>query len=58
MNMEMGKAFAGREFYDVTGKCSEPVTIDEEGFGEFSTRGGSVSVWALHEAFENLIVNE
>ena len=56
--MEMGSAFAGECFYDVMGNCTEPVTIDEEGWGVFRTEGGNVSVWVRKKAFEDLIVNE
>ncbi len=56
--MEMGKAFAGQEFYDVLVNCPEAVTIDEDGFGEFRTEGGSVSVWASKSVLEDLVVNE
>ncbi len=58
LRMEMGKEYAGEEFYDAIGNCPEPVTIDEEGFGDFRTEGGNVAVWLRKHAFENLIVNE
>lgn len=53
-NMEIGKKFAGRWFYDVTGKCTDPIQIKEDGFGEFYADGGTVSVWVLKEAYETL----
>ena len=56
--MYMGKNYAGRSFFDIIGKCPEEVVIDEEGWGTFRTEGGSVAVWTLQNAFENLIVNE
>ena len=56
--MEMGKNYAGVTFYDVTGECPDPIVIDEDGFGEFGTEAGKVSVWVCRGAFENLIVNE
>ncbi len=58
IRMEMGKEYAGEEFYDAIGNCPEPVTVDEDGFGEFRTEGGNVAVWLRKHAFENLIVNE
>ena len=58
LRMEMGKQYAGEEFFDAIGNCQEPVLIDEEGFGEFRTEGGNVAVWLRKNAFENLIVNE
>ncbi len=56
--MEMGTTFAGKEFHDALGICQEPVVIGEDGFGEFSAEGRSVSVWVLPDAFEDLVVNE
>lgn len=56
IRMEMGNMFVGKTFYDVLGKCSESVTIDDDGFGEFRTEGGSVSVWLQKPAFEELVV--
>ena len=56
--MEMGKAFAGQEFYDVLGNCPEPVIIDEDGTADFRTEGGNVSVWAAADVREDLVVNE
>lgn len=54
----MGERFAGEEFHDALGKCPETVTVDEDGWGEFRTEGGSVSIWVRAAAFEELIVNE
>ena len=56
--MFMGQNFAGETFHDAIGKCPDSVTIDDEGWGEFSTDGGSVAVWMRKSAFENVIVNE
>ena len=58
IEMDMGKASAGERFYDVLGKCTEPVTIGEDGVGRFFTDGGNVSVWVRRRAFEDLIINE
>ena len=58
IEMDMGTACAGELFYDVLGKCTEPVTVDENGKGEFFTDGHSVSVWVHRKAFEDLIINE
>lgn len=44
-NMEIGKRYAGRNFIDVLGKRSEEVPINEDGWGNFFTTAGSVSVW-------------
>lgn len=56
--MRMGERFAGESFYDALGICPEPVVIDEDGWGEFRTEGGSASIWVRSNAFENLVVNE
>ncbi len=58
IEMDMGKACAGEQFYDVLGKCTEPVTVGENGVGRFFTDGRSVSVWVRRRAFEDLIINE
>ncbi len=47
--MEVGGAHAGKTFGDKLGNVPGAVTINEHGWGEFSTRGGSVSVWGLSE---------
>lgn len=56
--MEMGSEYAGVNFYDALGNCPETITIGEDGFGEFRTEGGDLSVWVQKEAFEDLVVNE
>ena len=58
LRMEMGAAFAGETFHDALGNCPDPVTIDDEGFGEFRVEGRSASVWVRAGAFEDLVVNE
>ena len=58
IRMNMGRRFAGEAFYDVLGNCTEEVIIDDDGFGDFRTEGGSVAVWVRSGAFENLVVNE
>ena len=55
--MEMGPAFIGQTFYDALGNCPNPVTIDEEGCGQFAVSERSVSVWVQNEAFEDVTVN-
>jgi len=52
--MLIGKKFAGDSFMDVTGKCKEPVVIDQEGWGDFRVDGGSVSTWVPKRAYEYL----
>ena len=58
LSMEMGEAFAGETFCDITEKCAAPVVIDENGVGAFPTEGHSVSVWVRRRAFEDIIINE
>ena len=58
IRMNMGRRFAGEAFYDVLGNCTEETVIDEDGFGDFRTEGGSVAVWVRSGAFENLVINE
>ena len=38
--------------------ASDPVVIDNEGWGTFRTRGGNVSIWVHEEGFEYLVVTE
>ncbi len=56
--MEMGTAFAGQQFYDAMGECTDPITIEEDGWGTFYCNGGSVSVWMPQKAFEDMTVND
>lgn len=55
--MNIGKKFAGKTFHDCLDKCTDPVTIDDDGWGDFETSGGNVAVWALPEAYEDIVVN-
>ena len=57
-HMCIGKKFAGRTFSDVLGLCTENVTIDEEGYGDFRCESHNVSIWVQPAAFEDLIINE
>ena len=45
--MNVGTKFAGNLFYDCTGNIKDKVAIDENGNGNFSVNGGSVSVWIM-----------
>ena len=58
IRMSVGKAWAGRQMFDAMGRCTQPITVGEDGVGEFFTDGRSVSVWVGQEAFEDLIINE
>ena len=57
-HMFMGKKFSGKTFADVFQTCTENVTIDEEGWGDFNCDAGRASIWVTPEAFEKLVVNE
>ena len=45
--MNVGTKFSGATFYDCTGKIKDKVLIDENGNGNFSVNGGSVSIWIM-----------
>lgn len=49
-DMELGQLHAGKTYYDFLGHCQETVTINEEGWGSFQVKAGSVSVWVEEEA--------
>ena len=44
-NMEIGTRYSGKTFVDMLGKHTGEVMINEDGWGEFYTNAGSVSVW-------------
>jgi alpha-amylase len=44
--MHVGQQHSGALFYDYLNEATEPVSIDEEGFGIFSVEGANVSVYA------------
>ena len=56
--MWIGERFAGERFFDALGKCPEAVCVGEDGWAEFRTESGSVSIWVRAGAFEDLVVNE
>lgn len=43
--MYIGTSFTGEKFIDCLDNCSDVITIDEEGCGNFKTKGKSCSVW-------------
>ena len=55
--MMMGQQFAGETFFDALGFCTEPVTIDKEGFGEFIATPQGLNVWVRQPVYEDLTVN-
>ena len=55
--MNIGQKFAGRQFYNVIDLTNAPVTIDEEGNGEFFVDGGSVSDWVNENVYRDICLN-
>ena len=47
--MEIGSDWAGQTFHDILGNCSDTVTIDEDGWGDFQVSEKSVSVWTIQD---------
>ena len=47
--MDVGMQHAGETWIDVLGNESREVVIDEEGYGVFSCKDGSLSIWTLKE---------
>lgn len=47
--MEIGSNWAGQTFHDILGNCSDTVTIDEDGWGDFPVSEKSVSVWTIQD---------
>lgn len=56
--MYVGRQFAGMHFRDCMRKIREAVTIDGDGFGEFTVQGFSSAVWVTEAAFEDLVIHE
>lgn len=52
--MFIGTKFAGKMFFNALCSESLPITIDDEGYGEFFVDGGSVSVWITEEAYNDI----
>lgn len=52
--MELGRTLAGKTMRDVLMNQTEIIQLDENGCGTFPVGGGSVSVWALDEAYDAL----
>lgn len=48
-SMEFGSDWAGQTFYDILGNCSDTVTVDEDGWGDFPVSEKSVSVWTIQD---------
>lgn len=52
--MKVSPNLAGQKLYNVLNGLFEPVTLDDEGYGEFYVDGGSVSVWATEQAYKDV----
>lgn len=48
--MEVGKRHAHQVFIDLLGNRQEKITINKDGWGEFTVNAGSVSVWINEKA--------
>ena len=48
-SMKIGSDWARQNFYDILGNCSDTVTIDEDGWGDFPVSEKSVSVWTIQD---------
>lgn len=55
--MYVGTDFAGMRMFDALCGIRESVTIGDDGWGEFSVNGGSVSVWVTEAAWEYIYTN-
>mgnify|MGYP000512308878 FL=1 len=53
IRMEIGRDFAGKKMSDALNNCQDGVVIDQDGYGDFSTLGGNVSVYVTKESNEN-----
>ena len=53
IRMEIGRDFAGKKMSDALSNCQDSVVIDQDGYGDFSTLGGNVSVYITKESNEN-----
>lgn len=47
LKMYVGNQFAKKSFYDYLGNCEQIVMIDEQGYGIFSVKDGSISAYIL-----------
>ncbi len=52
--MKVSQRLAGQKLYNALGGLLDPVTLDNEGYGEFYVDGGSVSVWVTEQAYRDV----
>lgn len=45
--MYISKKYAGEKFIDALGGSDEEVLIDNDGYGNFKVKNGSVAVWIM-----------
>ena len=53
-HMEMGSRFAGAVFRDALNICTDAVTVGQDGWADFETSGGNVSVWLPEAAYDQI----
>ncbi len=51
-SMEIGKQFAGKVFVNMLNSESGEITINEDGWGEFTVGGGTIAVWVAKETLD------
>lgn len=56
-DMDMGKANAGKTYYDICGHIQEELKTDENGHCTFKVKGGFVSVWAIKKNRYERVIN-
>jgi len=49
-SMEIGKKFRGKHFIDMLGEGKNEITINDDGWGEFTVGAGRVAVWVQKES--------
>ena len=54
--MFVGKEYAGKTWYELLGRCVEPVQVDEEGWAEFGVAAASAAVWGDEKAYEQMTI--
>ena len=57
IRMEIGREFAGKKMVDALKNCKKNILVDQDGFADFSTLGGNVSVYISEEPNENYSLN-
>jgi alpha-amylase len=53
-SMEIGKRFSGKSFSNLLNEGESDITINDEGWGEFTVSAGTVAVWVQKESLYGL----